>query len=145
MRYLKFQFSEFIHDLYSTVLLAFQTHPVCSYAYLIEVAITVYYNDPQYAEYFQGVYLSFCATLEQHMSQMEQIEKYSYLFDDFIGMNKRFFLYNASILLSSGQLPNLIELCTRAFLGCSTPRIAKAAYAFFETIFMVYWPIEFIE
>ena len=60
-------------------------------------------------------------------------------------MNKVFYLYNASILLNSGRLPALIDLCTQAFLGCKTPRIAKAAYSFLETLFMVYWPQPFIE
>jgi hypothetical protein len=54
-------------------------------------------------------------------------------------MSKRFFVCNASIVLSSGELPHLIELCTTAFVGCDTPRIARASYSFFETIFMVYW------
>jgi hypothetical protein len=73
------------------------------------------------------------------------MEKYSYLLDDFIGISKRFFVYNASIVLNSGQLPNIIELCTTAFIGSETPRIARAAYTFFETIFMVYWKQEFID
>jgi hypothetical protein len=50
--------------------------------------------------------------------------------DDFIGMNKRFFICNASIVLKSNQLPSLIDHCLE-FIGCDTPRVAKAAYAFF--------------
>ena len=130
IRYLTLDFKEFIPELYSSTLEAFKTRPICSYAYLIEVAITVFYDKPEYSDYFRGVYVSFCGILSQHINRMEGVEKYSYLFEDFMGMNKVFYLYNASILLSSGQLPALIDLCTQAFLGCKTPRIAKASYAF---------------
>lgn len=145
MRYIRFGFTEFIEPLYSAVLEAFPKYPICSYAYLLEIAITVFYGNEQYTEYFKGVYVQFCGILFGHMNQIEKMEKYSYLLDDFIGISKRFFLYNASIVLNSGQLPNIIALCTSAFIGSDTPRIARAAYTFFETIFMVYWRQEFID
>lgn len=59
-------------------------------------------------------------------------------------MNKRFFIYNASIVLKSKQLTPLIDQCLD-YIDSETPRIAKAAYTFFETIFMAYWRHEFIE
>jgi len=65
------------------------------------------------------------------MQRMEDLGRYSYLLDDFMGMNKRFFLYNASIVLSSGKLPMIINLATNAFVGCDIPRVAKASYSFF--------------
>lgn len=145
MRYIKFGFTEFIEPLYSAVLESFPKYPICSYAYLLEIAITVFYGNAQYTEYFKGVYIQFCNILFVHMNQIEKMEKYSYLLDDFIGISKRFFVYNASIVLNSGQLPNIISLCTTAFIGSDTPRIARAAYTFFETIFMVYWRQEFID
>jgi hypothetical protein len=43
MRYLKFNFTEFISPLYTAVLEAFPRYPICSYAYLLEIAITVFY------------------------------------------------------------------------------------------------------
>lgn len=46
-------------------------------------------------------------------------------------MNKRFFVHNASIVLSSGKLPLIIETAVNFFFGCDIPRIAKAAYSFF--------------
>lgn len=60
-----------------------------------------------------------------------------------MGMNKRFFIFNASIVLKSNQLPILIDHCIE-YLSNDNPRIARATYTFFETIFMTYWPIEFI-
>jgi hypothetical protein len=145
MRYLKFSFTEFIEPLYSAVLEAYPRYPICSYAYLLEIAITVFYENQQYTDYFRAVFVKFCEITFVHMNQVEKMEKYSYLLDDFIGISKRFFVYNASILLNSGQLPNLIQLCTSAFIGSETPRIARAAYTFFETIFMVYWRQEFVD
>ena len=59
-----------------------------------------------------------------------------------MGMNKRFFLYNASIVLASGKLPSIIELSMNIFMSCEVPRVAKASYSFFETMFTVYWPPE---
>lgn len=145
MRYLKFSFTEFIEPLYTAVLEAFPRFPICSYAYLLEIAITVFYENQQYTDYFKAVYIKFCEITFTHLNQIEKMEKYSYLLDDFIGISKRFFVYNASIVLNSGQLPNIIQLCTTAFIGSDTPRIAKATYTFFETIFMVYWRQEFID
>lgn len=29
-------------------------------------------------------------------------------------------------------------------MSCDTPRVAKAAYSFFETIFLVYWGPDFL-
>lgn len=139
MRYLKFSFTEFIDPLYTAMMEAYPRFPICSYAYLLEIAITVFYENQQYTDYFRAVFVRFCEVTIGHMNQVEKMERYSYLLDDFIGISKRFFVYNASILLSSGQLPNLIQLCTSAFIGSETPRIARAAYTFFETIFMVYW------
>jgi len=54
-------------------------------------------------------------------------------------MNKRFFIFNTNIVITAGQLPQLLELCISAFMNSNTPRVAKASYTFFETIFMVYW------
>ncbi len=65
------------------------------------------------------------------MNHISKMDEYCYLLDDFIGISRRFFVYNASIVLNSGQLPNIIDLCTNAFIGSNTPRIAKAAYNFF--------------
>ncbi len=110
---------------------AFPRYPINSYAYLVEIAITVFYQNPQYTEYFKGVFVQFCSILYIHLSHPENIEKYSFLFDDFLGVSKRFFVYNASILLNSGELPNIIQLCTNAFTASDTPRVAKGAYSFF--------------
>jgi hypothetical protein len=49
MRYLKFNFTEFISPLYTAVLEAFPRYPICSYAYLLEIAITVFYEKQEYA------------------------------------------------------------------------------------------------
>lgn len=111
----------------------------------MEVAITVFYKHPQHTEYLKGVFVRFCGTLYLHLRDAQSIERYSFLFDDFVGVSKRFFLYNASILLGSGELGNIIQLCTNAFTASDTPRVAKGAYSFFETVFMVYWRQEFID
>lgn len=145
MRYLKFEFAEFIEDLYSSMLQAFRTYPICAYPYLVEIAITVYYSDERFTDYFKKVYIEFCMIIFEHMRNMAKMDKYIYLLDDFIGMNKRFFVLNASIVLNSGLLAQIIDLCITAFVGNESPRIAKASYAFFEHMFMVYWRQEFIE
>jgi hypothetical protein len=43
MRYLKFSFTEFIDPLYTAMMEAYPRFPICSYAYLLEIAITVFY------------------------------------------------------------------------------------------------------
>lgn len=131
MRTLEFQFSEFLEELFTTVLTAFQKHPICSYVYLVEVAVTVFSSNSAYTDYLRRLYSDFCQIAYEHMKKIEDISRYSYFLDDFMGMNKRFFLYNASVVLSSGKLPNIIEICINAFMGCNTPRVAKAAYSFF--------------
>jgi len=65
------------------------------------------------------------------MARINDLDRFSYLLEDFMGMNKRFFLYNASIVLSSGKLPTIIDTCISHFMGCSVPRVAKAGYSFF--------------
>ena len=65
------------------------------------------------------------------MQKIDDLTRFSYLLDDFTGMNKRFFLYNASIVLTSQKLPFIIEMFINDFMGCDVPRIAKAAYSFF--------------
>ena len=65
------------------------------------------------------------------MNKISDVARFSYLLDDYMGMNKRFFLYNASIVLSSGKLPSTIELTINVFMGSDVPRIAKSAYSFF--------------
>jgi hypothetical protein len=65
------------------------------------------------------------------MQKIEDLGRFSYLMDDFMGMNKRFFLHNASVILSSGKLPSIINLAINAFMGCDIPRVAKASYSFF--------------
>lgn len=78
------------------------------------------------------------------MQHLRDAERYSLLLDDFVGMNKRFFSCNAALVLKSNQLPGLLDQCLE-YLGSNTPRIAKATYSFFETIFMTYWPPHLIE
>jgi hypothetical protein len=122
---------------------AFTVSPVCSYVYLVEVAITVFWREQAYEPFLLDLYCRFCDASSAHLSS-GNIEKYSFLLDDFMGMNKRFFVYNASIVLKSNRLGPLIDQCLE-YIGCETPRVAKAAYTFFETIFMAYWREEFIE
>ena len=45
---------------------------------------------------------------------------------------------NPSIVINSNQLAPLIDHSLE-YIGCDTPRVAKAAYTFFEVIFMAYW------
>lgn len=124
------------------MLTAFQQYPICSYVYLVEVAVTVYSSNPAYTDYLRRLYSDFCDIVFLHMKQIDDLGRFSYLLDDYMGMNKRFFLYNASIVLTSTKLPTIIETSMSGFMGCDVPRVAKSAYSFFETIFMVYWPIE---
>ena len=95
------------------------------------MAVTVYAKNPAYNDYLQRLYSSFCDIAFQHMHRIEEIGRFSYLLDDFMGMNKRFFLHNASIVLSSGKLSSIINLAINGFMGCDIPRVAKAAYSFF--------------
>lgn len=60
MRTLEYLFSEFLEDLFTTVLAAFQKHPICSYVYLVEVAVTVYSSNPSYTDYLRRLYSDFC-------------------------------------------------------------------------------------
>ena len=117
--------------MFTLVLSAFQQHPICSYVYLVEVAVTIYSSDPNYTDYLRRLYSDFCDIAFSHMSRINDLGRFSYLLDDYMGMNKRFFLFNASIVLSSGKLPAIIELCINAFMGCDVPRVAKAGYSFF--------------
>jgi hypothetical protein len=110
---------------------AFKKYPICSYVYLVEVSVTVYSKNPIYNEYLKRLYSNFCEIAFSHMQKIENVNSFSYLLDDFMGMNKRFFLHNASIILSSGKLSSIIDLAINIFMGCDTPRVAKAAYSFF--------------
>lgn len=145
MRCLDLDFKDFIPQLLETLSQAYEQYPVCSYVYLVEVAVTVFCRHSDFAEYFKGVYIRFCELTYSHLNSGEKIERYHFLLDDFIGMNKRFFMFNANIVLTSGQLPALLDLCIFAFMSSKTPRVAKASYSFFESIFMVYWRQEFIQ
>lgn len=126
------------------MLSAFKKHPICSYVYLVEVAVTVYSSNPSFTDYLRKLYSDFCSIAYEHMTKIEDIAKYSYFLDDFMGMNKRFFLYAPNIVLTSGKLPNMIDISIQAFMGCNIPRVAKAAYSFFDTMFLVYWRPEYI-
>jgi hypothetical protein len=145
MRCLGLEFKEFIPPLLETLSSTYEQFPVCSYVYLVEVAVTVFCGHSDFAEYFKGVYIRFCEITYSHLNSREKIERYHFLLDDFIGMNKRLFIFNANIVLTSGQLPALLDLCIFAFMSSGTPRVAKACYSFFESIFMVYWRNELIE
>ena len=81
---------------------AYQKHPICSYIYTLEVAITVFYSNPNFNEYFKDLYQKFCKVTYAHLKQAQVISDYQLLIDDFIGMNKRFFIYNSRIVLESG-------------------------------------------
>ena len=120
---------------------AFSQYPICSYVYLVEVTVTIFSAKPEYNDFLRRIHSDFCDIAFNHMNKISDISRFSYLLDDYMGMNKRFFLYNASIVLSSGKLPSIIELTINIFMGSDVPRIAKSAYSFFETIFMVYWPL----
>lgn len=91
----------------------------------------MYSGNPAYTDYLRRLYSDFCQIAFDHMRKIEDVGRFSYLLDDFMGMNKRFFLYNASIVLSSGKLPDIIDMLINGFIGCDTPRVAKAAYSFF--------------
>lgn len=139
MRTLEFHFSEFLEEMFTSVLSAFSKYPICSYVYLVEVTVTIFSANSAYNDYLRRLYSDFCDIAFNHMNKIQDIGRFSYLLDDYMGMNKRFFVHNASTILSSGKLPSIIELTINYFMGCDVPRIAKAAYSFFETIFMVYW------
>lgn len=144
MRALGMEFGEFVCDLLESLLAAFEKYPVCSYLYVVEVAVTVLAG-PEWEQYLLGVFQRVCVITYHHLSSLERLERYSYLLDDFIGMSKRLFLINARVILTSGQLPALVELCTSAFTEVPAPKVVKAAAAFFEALCLPYWRAEFVE
>lgn len=117
--------------MFTTVLSSFVKYPICSYVYLVEVTVTIFSANPSFNEYLRKLYSDFCDIAFSHMNKIQDISRFSYLLDDYMGMNKRFFLYNASTVLSSGKLPSIIELTINFFMGCDVPRVAKSAYSFF--------------
>jgi hypothetical protein len=70
--------------------------------------MTVFYNNFSLNEYFRDLYKKFCQITYEHLKQAKNISDYQLLIDDFIGMNKRFFIFNSRIVLESGELPSLI-------------------------------------
>jgi hypothetical protein len=66
------------------------------------VAITVFYTNPHFNEYFKDLYQKFCKVTYAHLKQAQVIADYQLLIDDFVGMNKRFSIYNSRIVLESG-------------------------------------------
>lgn len=70
MRTLEFKFSEFLEDLFTTVLTAFRKYPICSYVYLVEVAVTVYSKNPAYTDYLRRLYSDFVDIAFTHMSKI---------------------------------------------------------------------------
>lgn len=131
MRCVKERFTVFLEDLFNTLISAYEKYPICSYIYLLEVAITVYYEHTQFFDYFKDLYTKFCTITYSYLQTVDNLDKYVFLLDDFIGMNKRFFIFNAAIVLKSGQLPAILQMCINAFMGSDTPKVAKAAYTFF--------------
>jgi hypothetical protein len=122
---------------------SFREKPICSYVYLVEVAITVFAKEPACQQYILGLYAEFCLQSYQYLGGPNW-ERLNLLLEDFLGMNKRFFTFNVSLVLKGGQLPQLIDHCIE-FLSSDSPSISKATYSFFETVFMAYWPAHFIE
>lgn len=130
--------------MFGCVMDSFRKNPICSYVYLVQIVITVFSKKEQTQAYLLNLYKLFCEICAYHLSDSNKVEKYSFLLDDFIGMNKRLFVYNSSLLLKSGELPRLIEQSID-YMQSETPRVVKAAYSFFETVFMAYWNPSLIE
>lgn len=104
----------------------------------------MYSSDASLHDYFRTLYQNFCQITYAHLKEKDSISDYELLIDDFIGMNKRFFIYNSQIVLESGELPSLIETCINLSNVIEVPQVSKSSYRFFETIFMVYWSDDFI-
>jgi hypothetical protein len=52
------------------VLSAFEKYPICSYVYLVEVAVTIYSTNPAYNDYLRRLYSDFCEIAFQHMQKI---------------------------------------------------------------------------
>jgi len=88
-----------LDELFIFTLDAYRKYPVCSYIYILEVAITVFYDNIHFYDYFKNLYISFCEVTYAHFKNIKDVQDYQFLIDDFIGMNKRFYIYNSRIVL----------------------------------------------
>lgn len=59
-------------------------------------------------------------------------------------MNMRFMRYAPKIVLRCDKLDSILEICQSA-IGVENKNIANALYGFIESLYMVMWPIPFIE
>lgn len=69
MRSLRESFIPFLENLFTTVFEAYRKHPICSYVYVLEVAITVFYDDQTLTDYFRSLYQSFCQITYAHLKE----------------------------------------------------------------------------
>ena len=67
MRFLRDGFIPFLESLFTTVFDAYRKFPICSYVYVLEVSITVFYDDPALTDYFRTLYQSFCQITYAHL------------------------------------------------------------------------------
>lgn len=67
MRFLRDGFIPFLESLFTTVFEAYRKHPICSYVYVLEVSITVFYDDATLTDYFRTLYQSFCQITYAHL------------------------------------------------------------------------------
>jgi hypothetical protein len=60
-------------------------------------------------------------------------------------MNSRLVLYSTGTVVSSHYFPQLLHFVASDCLLTTSPRVLKAAYSFLQTLFMLFWPDQFIE
>jgi hypothetical protein len=83
------------------------------------------------------IYQNFSEIAISHLAQ--NADRYSYLVEDFLGMNARVLAYNAELILSSPVIGKLLDMVSSLFMRSINPRVLKAAYNFLNYLFMLFW------
>lgn len=139
MRLIKTDFAGFLPSLFEAVNQAFAKYPICSYVYLVEITITVFYKCPEAQDFLSNLYETFSNNAFNHLNTSQTIDKFGYLVDDYLGMSGRLIFYNTSIIISSQQFPKLLHFVSSDCLLTTSPKVIKATYNFMQSLFMLFW------
>lgn len=98
--------------------------------------MTLFYDDPQYADWLRDAFNLMIEKTYQHLKFAEADTIDPDILDDFFGLITRYLRYLPEVVLTSATLEIQLKFGIK-IIGVKTVNAAKSLYQFFEMLFKV--------
>lgn len=148
MRCLREDFQSYIEDIYNVVIESYTKYAKSSYVYMLEVLVTVYYDNPNFLPYIENLFDKIIQITFTYLTSLDKIMELPKLAEDFFGLLSRILRFIPQVFFSSKHIKTLLDFIIQS-CGIQDGEIARIFYNLLVDFYMQYWDrnlvLEYIE